>query len=140
MKMRHAPRCGRHFARSVSQDPPDKTARGGVVTKIASERFQEERNVLPEGIELILEWLARSEQVTADLAVDFNHERRFRFPIGVISSEEVGEQLSIFVNGIDRCAEKSGLTTKPAHGVAVRFPITADNKWLLVAHPVGCPL
>src|SRR5882762_8533258 len=126
MKMRNPAWRGRHFARSVSEHPPDKTTRTGVITKIASERFQEERNVLPEGIELIFEWLAGSEQITANLAVDLNHERRFRFPIGVISSEEVGEQLSIFVNWVDRHSEEAGLTAEPPHGIAVRSPITAD--------------
>src|SRR5438552_12040776 len=48
VKMWNPPRRGRHFARAVNQHPPDKTTRAGVIKKVASERFHEERNVLPE--------------------------------------------------------------------------------------------
>src|SRR6202040_2640782 len=99
MKMRNAPRRGRHFPPTVHQCPTNKSPRGLVVPEIAGERFEKERNVLPERIELVEQRVSRTEQVATDITVDLNHEGRLWFMIGVIGREKIGEQLSIFING-----------------------------------------
>src|SRR5213595_3798505 len=103
-----------------------------MVTKITTKRFQKERNILPEGIKLVAERLARAKQITANLALDLDHKRGLRFPIGVIGSEKIGEQLSIFVNRIDRLAQKSGIAAKLADSIAIRVAIAANDERLLV--------
>src|SRR5437867_11727454 len=111
VKMGNPPRCGRHFPPTVHQGPSNKSPRGLVIPEIASERVEKERNVLPERIKLSEQRFARTEQITPDLAADLNHERRFRFPIRIVSREKIGEQLSIFVDWIDWRSEKPRLTT-----------------------------
>src|SRR6476660_478749 len=100
MKMRNPPRRGRHFAPTVHQNPTDKATRRPAISVVASERLEKKRNVLPERIKLVPQRLARTKKVTADLAIAFDHKRRFRLPIGVVSCQKIREQLSIFVNGI----------------------------------------
>ena len=73
-----------------------------VVAGITQEGAQKEDNVLLEGIKLVEQRLARSEQVAFQFAIHLEHERRLRLVVGVISGEEVGEQFAIFVNRIDR--------------------------------------
>ena len=111
VKMWNPPRRDRHFSPTVHQGPSNKSPRGLVIPEITGERFEKERNVLPERIELIEQRFARTEQITPDLAVDLNHERRFRFPIRIVSREKIGEQLLIFVDWIDWRSEKPRLTT-----------------------------
>src|SRR5438445_7272504 len=111
VKMGNAPRRRRHFPPAVRQCPTNESPRGLVIPEIAGERFEKERNVLPKRIELVQQRFARTEQITPNLAVDLNHERRFRFPIRIVSREKIGEQLSIFVDWIDWRSEKPRLTT-----------------------------
>ena len=112
MEMRRATRRGRHLAPAVHENPEDETPGTPAVARVTQERAQEEDDVLVEGIELIAERLAAAEQVAADLAVDLEHERGFRFVIGIVGREEIREELAIFVNRIDRLAQESGLATK----------------------------
>src|SRR5205814_1338279 len=126
MKMWNAARRGRHFSPAVRQGPENESSRSCVVPEITGQGLEEERDVLPERIKLVVQRPPRPKQVTANFAVNLNHERRFGFPIGVVGGQEIGEQLPVFVNRVDRRPEKSGLATKSTHGVAVRFAITAD--------------
>ena len=83
----------------------------------------------------VLDFLARTQQIPANFAVRFQDKRRFGLPVGVISGKKIGEELSIFVDRIDRFAEKASLATQTPHRVAVGFAITADAKRFLAAHP-----
>src|SRR5712691_5028085 len=132
--MRNAPRRRWHLAPSVDERPPNESARLLVVTKIAGQRFQKERHVLPEGIKLIAQWLARAQKVTANFTIDFDDERRFRFVIGVISGEKIGEQLSIFVNRVDRLTQKPGLAAQFSHRLAIGTAVAANRESVLVVH------
>src|SRR5436189_518872 len=103
-----------------------------MVTEIAAKRFQEERDILPEGIKLVAQRPARAQQIAADLAIDLDHKRGLGFPIGVIGGKKIGEQLSIFVDRIDRLAQKSGIAAKLADSIAIRVAIAANDERLLV--------
>src|SRR5437588_3257333 len=141
MKMRNTPRRRRHFAPTVHQCPTNESPRGLVITKIASQRLDEERDILPERVKLVEQRLTRTKQITADFAVDLNHEGGFRFPVGVVGRQKIREQFSIFVNRIDRRAEEPCLTTQLPHGLAITLAITPDHKWLLLVHAAaGSPL
>src|SRR5438067_10756704 len=110
--MRGAARRGRDLTPAVADHPADKSARPRIVTRVTPERAQKEPDVLAKGIELVPERLARAEQVPAYLAVELEHERRLGFFVGVIGREEIGEQLVVVVNRIDRFAQEPGLATE----------------------------
>jgi hypothetical protein len=59
-------------------------------------------------VELVSEWVTTPEQVAANFAVRFEDERRFRFVVGIIGRKKIGEQLPVFINGVNRLTEKSG--------------------------------
>ena len=89
--MRYAPRSGGNFAPAVHQQPPNETTRPLVVPEITGQRPEKEPDVLIKRVELILQRLARAEQVTANFAVHLQEKPGFRFVIGVISGEKIGE-------------------------------------------------
>ena len=70
----------------------------------------------------MLQGFARAEKVTANFPVNFQHEGRLRFPVGVIRREKIGEQFVVLKHGIDRLSEETGGTTKIAdRGAIARF-------------------
>src|ERR1700730_2971408 len=135
MEMRYSPRRGRHLAPTVHQSPADEPTRFRLVTVITCQRFKKERHVLPKRVELVLQRPARTEQIAADFTVHLENERRFRLVIGIIGGEKIGEQLSIFVNRINRFAEKSSLATELPDRLAIGTPITPDGECFLAVHP-----
>ena len=78
-----------------------------------------------ERIKLVEERFARAEQVAFQFAIDLEHERGLRLVVGVISGEEVGKELVIFVNRIDRRTKKAGLAAQVAEP---RRDQTRDNR------------
>src|SRR5207249_11000520 len=100
VKMRNAARCGWHFAPTVNERPTDTASRPCIVPKVARKRAKKESNVLIERVDLIPQGLARTEEITPDLAVHFQQKTSFGFVVSIVSRKKIGEQLSIFINGI----------------------------------------
>ena len=90
-----------------------------VVAEIARQRAKKEPDILIQRVELVLQRLARAEQITANFAVHLQEKTGFRFVIGVISGEKISEQFSILVHGINRVAEKSGIAAEFSYRLAV---------------------
>src|SRR6476620_756828 len=116
MKMRYVARLGGHFAPAVREYPANETTGARVVTEVAGQGTEEQPDVLIKRVELILQRHARAEQVAGDFAVHLEKKTGFRFVIGVIGGEKIGEQFSILINGINRLAEKAGLAAKFSYG------------------------
>src|SRR4051812_38867770 len=135
--MRGSPRRRGHFPPAVRDHPADEPARALVVTRVAPEGAKKEPDVLAKGIELVPERLARAEQVTADIAVDLEHEGGLRFLVRVIAGQEIREQLVVLENRIDRFAEESGLATETADRAAIGRSVAADDKCLFGVHVFG---
>src|SRR5438067_765279 len=108
-----------HFSPAVHQRPANESARPAVITKIPAQRAEEEPDVLIQRVKLVPQRPPASEKVTADLAVHFENETGFWFVVGVIGSEEIGEEFPVLVYGVDRIAQKPGRTTKRAHRLAI---------------------
>src|SRR5438552_3423199 len=106
MKMRNGAGRGRDFAPTMTDDPANKLARALVVAAIPPERAKEQRHRVGEGIDLMPQRLARAEQIAADFPINFQDERRFRFLVGVISREKIGEQFAVLKSRIDRVSQK----------------------------------
>src|SRR5438552_3801688 len=138
--MRYAPGRRRHFAPAVHERPANKPPRACIVAKVASERAKKEPDVLIKRVELILQRPPRPKQIAANLAVHLQNKRRFRLVVGVISREKIGEQLSIFVDRVDRHTQKSSLATELPHSCAIGTAVTADRECFLVIHsgPFPC--
>ena len=111
-----APRRGRDFAPAVHEHPANEAPRARVVAPVAEQSAKEEDDVLLKRIELVEKRFARSEEVSFQLAVDLQDKGRFRLVVRVISGEEVGKKLAIFVDRIDRRTEKPRLAAEPAPG------------------------
>ena len=62
-----------------------------MVAKVASERAEKEPNVLIKGIELIAQRLARTEEITANLAIYLQEKTRFGLVVRIIGREKIGE-------------------------------------------------
>src|SRR6476619_2671689 len=118
MKMRYVPRLSGNFAPAVREYPANETTRSLVVPEVAGQRPEKQPDVLIKRVELILQRLARAEQVAGDFAVHLQEKTGFRFVIGVISGEKISEQFSILINGINRLAEKAGLEAKFSYRIA----------------------
>src|ERR1051326_6895941 len=131
VEMRGPPRRGRDFAPAVADHPADETARTFVVARVTPKRAKEEPNVLAEGIKLVPERLARTEEIAANLTVDLEDKRRFRFLVRIVRRQEIREQFVVVINRIDRVAEKSGLATEPAHRAAIGRAVAADGECFL---------
>src|SRR4051812_40780551 len=74
VEMRGSPGRGRNLAPAVADHPPNETARARIVARVTPDRAEKKPDVLPKGVELVPERLARTEQIPADLAVDLEHE------------------------------------------------------------------
>ena len=83
-------------------------------------------------VELVLQRLARAEQITANFAVHLQEKTRFRFVIGVIGGEKISEQFSILVHRIYRVAEKSGIAAEFSYRFAVGFAIASNEERLVI--------
>ena len=70
-------------------------------------------------VELILQGLARAEQVAGNFAVHLQEKTGFRFVIGVIRGEKIGEQFPILIHGINRLAEEAGLAAEFSYRFAI---------------------
>ena len=105
-----------------------------VIAIIAGQRFEEERDVLPEGIKLVLKRSPRAEQIAANLAAHIEHKGGLRLMIGVIGRQKIGEQPPILVNRIDRISQKTSLTTKLADRIPVSFAISPNGKCPFCVH------
>src|SRR5260370_5161036 len=128
VKMRNAPRrCG-HLAPAMHERPANETTRTFVIAQITGQRAEKEPNVLVKRVKLIAQWLARAKQVASNFAIDFKEKTRFRFVVGIVSGKKISEQLSIFVNGIDRFAEESGLAAQFSYRFTIGSAKTADCK------------
>src|SRR6476660_3601805 len=119
MKMRYVARLGGHFAPAVREYPANETTRPRVVPEVAGQGTEKQPDVLIKRVELILQRLARAEQVAGDLAVHLQEKTGFRFVIGVIGGEKIGEQFSILIHGIDRLAEESRITAEFSYRLAI---------------------
>src|SRR6266545_4747430 len=73
-------------------------------------------------------YLAPTEKVTANFAIDLQKKTGFRFVIGVIGCEKISEQFSILIYRINRIAEKSGSTAEFSYRFAVRSAIATNEK------------
>src|ERR1044072_2256279 len=51
--------------------------------------------------------------------------------IGIISGKKISEQFSIFVHGVDRIAEKSGIAAEVSDRFAVRSAIATNEERLM---------
>src|SRR5689334_2912672 len=85
-------------------------------------------------VNLIPKWPAAAEQVATQLAVLLDHERRLGFVVRVVGGEEIGEELAVFVDGIDRLTEEPGLATQPPHRFAIAPAVAADDVSIEVLH------
>src|SRR5437868_5668984 len=107
MKMWRASRRCRHLTPTIHEQPPNKSARAFVVAEISRQGAKKEPDVLVKRVHLVLQRLARSQKIPPNFAIYFKQKTRLGFVIGVIGSEKVSEQFSIFIHGINRLAEKS---------------------------------
>src|SRR6476661_6089211 len=98
MKMRYVARLGGHFAPAVREYPANETTGARVVTKVTGQSAEKQPDVLIKRVELILQRLARAEQVAGDFAVHLQQKTGFRFVIGVIRGEKISEQFSILIH------------------------------------------
>src|SRR5262245_56872911 len=112
MKMRRATRRRRHFTPAMYHDPANEPTRALIVTKVASQRAEKEPDILIKRVERVPQRLARGEKVTTNFALNLEKKTGFRFVVGVIGSKKISKQLSIFVDGINRVAEKSGIAAE----------------------------
>jgi hypothetical protein len=87
--------------------------------KVAGQRPEKQPDVLIERVELILQRLARAEQIAGDFAVHLEEKTGFRFVIGVIRGEKIGEQFPILIHGINRLAEEAGLAAEFSYRFAI---------------------
>ena len=91
------------------REEPGVSAQSRTETFVALQVFID--NSRWAGVPFFLRTGRRLPKRASEIAVHLKDEGRFRFVIGVIGGEKIGEQLSIFVNGIDWFAEKSRLAT-----------------------------
>ena len=91
---------------------------------------EEERDVLPKGVKLVQLWVAGAEHVYANLAVGLDDKRRFRFPVGVICRQEIGEHFPVAINRINRFPEEPGFAAKLPDCLPVGGPIAAYDERL----------
>src|SRR5437762_4699605 len=131
MEMGHTSRRCWHFAPAMHKNPANEPARTFVVAKIARQRAKKEPDVLIQRIELILQRLARAEQITANFAVHLHEKTRFRLMIGVVGGEKISKQFSILVHWIDRVAEKSGIAAEFPYRFAVGSAIATNQERLV---------
>src|SRR6478736_5689985 len=110
--MRYVPWLGGHFAPAVREYPANETTRALVVPEVPSQRPEKQPDVLIKRVELILQGLARAEQVAGNFAIHLQEKTGFRFVVGVIRGEKISEQFSILIHGIDRLAEESRITAE----------------------------
>ena len=126
--MRYAPGRRRHLAPAVHERPANKPPRARVIAKVAGQCAKKEPDILIKRVELVPQGLARAKEIAANFAVDFKEKARFGFVVGIVSSKKIGEQLSIFVNGIDRFAEESSLAAQFSYRVTIGGAIASDRK------------
>src|SRR6478672_12579674 len=119
MKMRYVARLGGYFAPAVREYPANETTRPRVVPEVAGQRPEKQPDVLIKRVELILQRLARAEQVPGDFAVHLQQKTGFWFVIGVIRGEKIGEQFSILIHGINRLTEEAGLAAEFSYRFAI---------------------
>ena len=136
MKMRNASRRRGHLAPPMHERPPNEPARTLVIAKIPGQRAEKEPDILVKRVDLILQRPPLPQQIASNLAADFKEKARFGFVVGIVRRKKIGEQLSIFVNGIDRFAEESGLAAQFSHRFTIGIPIASDRKRFLVLHPL----
>src|SRR6266487_1757656 len=132
MEMWRTPRRGWHFAPAMHKNPSNEPARAFVVAKIARQRAKKEPDVLIQRVELVLQRLARAEQITANFAVHLHEKTRFRLMIGVVGGEKIGKQFPILVHRINRVAEKSGIAAEFPYRFAVGSAIAANEEWIVI--------
>jgi hypothetical protein len=70
-------------------------------------------------VQLILQRLARAEQVPANFAVRLQKKTGLRFVIGVIGGQKISEQFPVLVHRINRLAEESRIATKFSYRLAI---------------------
>src|SRR4029077_10903574 len=132
MKMWRASRRCRHLTPTIHKQPPNKTARAFVVAEISRQGAKKEPDILIKRVELVLQGLARAEKIPANFAIHFKQKTRLRFVIGVIGRKKISEQFSIFIHGINRVSEKSGIAAELSYCFAVRSAIAANEERLMV--------
>src|SRR5207248_4469181 len=128
VEMRNATRRRGHLAPAVYKRPANETTRTFVIAKITGQRAKKEPNVLVKRVELIAQRLARAKEIAPNFAIDFKEKTRFRFVVGIVSGKKIREQLSIFVNGIDRFAEESSLAAQFSYRPTIGAAIASDCK------------
>ena len=117
--MRDTARLGRDFAPAIHQDPANETTRAPVVAEVTGQRPEKQPYVLIQRVELILKRLARAEEVTGNLAVHLQKKTGFRFVVGVIVRQKIGEQFAVLVNRIDRLTEESRFAAEFSYRMAI---------------------
>ena len=131
-------RRGGDFAPGCADDPPHKRFGGGIVAGIPDDPAQENAGVLVDVVELLAKGKTRAEQVPANLPLDEQHERRFGFPVGVISRQVICEQFPVFKHRVDRVAEKPGLAAELPHAGAVGLLEFANLELAALRHRLVC--
>jgi hypothetical protein len=102
MKMRNAAGRGWDFTPAMADHPANELAGAVVVAAVSPKRAKEQKHGVSEGIDLMSQRFTRAEQVAQNFPINFQDERRFRFVVGVVSREKIGEQLAVLKHRIDR--------------------------------------
>src|SRR4029077_9975001 len=121
-----------HLTPTIHKQPPNKSARALVVAEISRQGAKKEPDVLVKRVHLVLQRLARPQKIPANFAIHFKQKTRLRFVIGVIGGEKISEQFSIFIHGINRVAEKSGIAAELSYRFAVRSAIATNEERIMV--------
>ena len=115
MKMRNGRGRGWDFAPAMADHPANELAGAVVVAAVSPKRAKEQKHGVSEGIDLMPQRFARAEEITTNFPINFQDERRFRFVVGVISREKIGEQFAVL-----ETPDRSGLRGNPVAQQSLR--------------------
>jgi hypothetical protein len=132
----------RDFASCVPKDPPEVTSRFRLVAVIPRQNFESEKKVLNQAEELVPQWISASQEEPNHRIVDRNNQGCVRFTPKIVIGKEVGEQVPILENWINRATEKTGLAANLAYCIPINGGVPADYERFGVhcSHPMGIAL
>jgi hypothetical protein len=109
---------------------------------IPRQDFECEKKALSQAEELVPPWISASQEESNHRIVDRNNQGCVRFTPQIVIGKEVGEQIPILENWINRATEETGLAANSTYRTPINRCVPADYERFGVhcSHPTGIAL
>jgi hypothetical protein len=128
MEMSDSPGSRRDLSSCISKDPPKVMFGPWVVSSVAQKDLRGEQKALGYTVELVPQRISATQEESDHRIIDRYNKCCVRFTSKIVIGKEIGKQIPIFENWIDRSTEEASLAANFTDGGAIVPSVSTDHE------------